>query len=120
MYVLSNGKLGNVQLCFVLIVVCTGKDLHPVAKVSRSWSVRAGRAIFQDQSLKNDARFVMIMTMVLARTMWRQIFVRRMPTRLWIDHPKALPRVVEGAKTQSSCACKGGHPNFARCRKTTT
>ena len=32
--VVSHGQLGGVQLCFVLITVCTGRDLDPIAKAS--------------------------------------------------------------------------------------
>ena len=41
MGVVSNEQLGSGQLCFVLITVCTRRDLDPIAKASRGWSARA-------------------------------------------------------------------------------
>ena len=68
MDVVSNGQLGSVQLCYVLITVCTGRDLDPIAKASRGWSARACRRIFRTDSLQNDARLA-VMMMVPAFTL---------------------------------------------------
>ena len=72
----------SVQLGVVLIVVCTGRDLDPVAKAPRGWIAKAWRRMFRTDSLKNDARLVVLMMMVLPLTLDTNDIVsgmRRMP-----------------------------------------
>ena len=52
------------QLCFVLL--CTGRDWDRIADALRGQSTRAWRLLFLACCPKNDARFVVLMTMVLA------------------------------------------------------
>ena len=63
--VVSNVQFRDVQLCFVLIMLCTGRDQDRIADSSRAWSAKAWRLLFQAYSTTNDARLVVLMMVVL-------------------------------------------------------
>ena len=66
MNLVSNVQLRAVQLCFVLVMLCTGRDVDRIANSPRGWSTKAWRLLFQAFSPKNDARLVVLMVVVLA------------------------------------------------------
>ena len=59
-------KARSVQLCFVLIMLCTGRALDRIANAPHGWCMEALRLLFQAYSPKNNARLVMMMLEVLA------------------------------------------------------
>ena len=59
--VVRNRQFGGVQLYFVLIVLCTGRDWDRIADALRRWSAKAWRFLFQAYSPKNDASLVVLM-----------------------------------------------------------
>ena len=68
--VVSNGQCGGVQLWLVLVVLCTGRDLEPIAKFHQDGkSARAWRRIFSDLFSTGDARLVVLMALVLTSTL---------------------------------------------------
>ena len=64
--VVSNVQLRGVQLYFVLVMVCTRRDLDRIVNSSRGCRTKAWRLLFQAYSPKNDARMVVLMMVVLA------------------------------------------------------
>ena len=89
--------------------------------------MRAWRRIFQAYFLKNDARLVVLMTMVLAFTLDTNDVVaeaggaREANMIVKGSLKSASPKVLEGARFRSSCAgTDSEHPIVARCRRTTT
>ena len=59
-------KARSVQLCFVLIMLCTGRALDRTANAPHGWCMEALRLLFQAYSPKNNARLVVMMLEVLA------------------------------------------------------
>ena len=56
-------KVRSVQLCFVLIMLCTGGALDRIANAPHGWGMEAWRMLFQ---AKNTARLFVMMLEVLA------------------------------------------------------
>ena len=56
-------KVRSVQLCFVLIMLCTGGALDRIANAPHCWGMEAWRMLFQ---AKNTARLFVMMLEVLA------------------------------------------------------
>ena len=59
-------KARSVQLCFVLIMVCTGRALDRVPNAPRGWGMEAWRMLSQAYSSKNNARLLVMMLEVFA------------------------------------------------------
>ena len=54
--VVINVQLGGVQLYFVLIMLCTGRDWNRVANAPRGWSTTAYRVLFQTAVLEERCK----------------------------------------------------------------
>ena len=112
----SNGQHGSLQLCFVLIVLCTGRYWDRTANAQRGCGTRTRSLLFHAYSRKrcnvgrdDDSGIDSFVGRErCGGTGCLEEFV----------HSKVLPRVLEGARTQSSCACAARErQRTSECRK---
>ena len=115
--VVSNGQLGGLQLCFVLIVLCTGGDLDRTAHAPRGRSTKAWRLLFQAYSPKNEARLVVLMMVVLGASIVvygrRSGSHRKCSKRLEYEGvATSLSGVFPEERSKVGCADDGGTGSF--------